>query len=565
MRTRLRDQVVGHLKAIYHDLGIGEHRAIAARILDEMGLDGAAAVPEPTGLPDQYEVMLITYGDTFVGGLADSGFSALSAVLRRYFDDVFSTVHILPFFESSSDGGFSVVDYRTIAARNGEWSEVAALVEDRKLMVDLVCNHGSVRSEWFQQFERGELPGRDWYKTAHRDDDLSAVVRPRTHPLLLDVATADGERQVWATFSHDQVDFDFANPDVLVEFCSIIAFYLKAGASRIRLDAIAYLWKEVGTRCIHLPQTHEVVKLMRSLSSAADPDSLLITETNVPHDENIAYFGDGDEAHVVYNFTLAPLLVWSAIAQQAGPLTSWLAQLEAPPSGCTFLNFIASHDGLGLRPIEDLVDDAQLELLLTAARDVGGDWSAYAAADGLRPYELNVSLADLLAGVDGSQVDRFLVAHAAMLAVQGVPAIYVHSILASAGDHRAVLASGHLRDINRSQIPVDEVDARLAAGWRSDLTFALCDMIRVRRNQPAFAPEAEQVVHDLHPDVVAVERRCDEQAILALHNFSERACEVTVPEWALGHDLLTGSPRSDARTPVALGPWQVCWLGQAHA
>jgi sucrose phosphorylase len=101
---------------------------------------------------------------------------------------------------------------------------------------------------------------------------------------------------LWATFSEDQIDVNFANPDVLLEFLEILLFYLGNGARMIRLDAIAFLWKQLGSSCIHLPQTHQVVKLIRDIFNHLYPDCILLTETNVPHDENLSYFGDGDEA-----------------------------------------------------------------------------------------------------------------------------------------------------------------------------------------------------------------------------------------------------------------------------
>ncbi len=304
---------------------------------------------------------------------------SLGELWSEYFSDVFSTVHVLPFFPSSSDGGFAIIDYRQIDQSLGDWSDLSSVVGDGGLMVDLVCNHGSAQSEWFADFVADREPGRNYYLTADPLEDLSLVTRPRTHPLLFEIETARGIESVWTTFSHDQVDFDFSNPDVLVEFCSILGFYLDQGATSVRLDAVAYLWKTIGTPCVHLPETHQVIKLMRALVEARGPSTLLITETNVPHGDNISYCGEGDEAHVVYNFTLAPLIVWSLITGRGDRLTNWLGRLEPLPTGCTFLNFIASHDGLGLRPIEDLISQDEVAPMIDAAVEVGGDFSAYSA------------------------------------------------------------------------------------------------------------------------------------------------------------------------------------------
>lgn len=557
------ERVVHHLGRIYSTMTPEQTEALADRILESSGVLDAdtsnarphAGDPADSALPGSDEVMLITYGDTFVDQDRPH-LRSLAAICDDYFADVFSTVHVLPFFPSSSDGGFAVIDYREVDDPLGDWSDLAALPGDG-LMVDLVCNHGSAESAWFGQFVAGKAPGRDYYLTVDPSTDLSMVTRPRTHPLLRPVETVEGTKHVWTTFSHDQVDFDFRNPDVLVEFCSILGFYLAQGATRVRLDAIAYLWKQVGTACVHLPETHQVIKLMRALVEARDPRALLITETNVPHADNVSYFGDGDEAHVVYNFTLAPLIVWSLIVGDGETLTNWLGRLEPPPQGCTFLNFLASHDGIGLRPVEDLIRRRDLTPLIDAAIAVGGDFSAYSAPGGPRPYELNVSLADLLAGETGATAARYLLAHTLMLALQGIPAVYVHSMLVSPGDLDGVLASGHKRDINRAQVSTADARAALDEGWRAEVSLMLAAVIRVRRAHPAFAPEADQVVHVMHPQVVAVERGGPDHTVFGLHNVSAEAVGIHIPDGFGTHDLLTGDTVS---RDLTLEPWQARWL-----
>jgi len=552
----MKHKVARHLSRLYPHLDDSALDVLAARIIEAAQPD-APQPPEPAlGLPGANEVMLITYGDTFINE-DQPALHSFATIWDEFFADVFSTIHVLPFFPSSSDGGFAVIDYRSVDAKLGTWDDLAEVVGDGHLMVDLVCNHGSAQSAWFEDFVADRKPGNDYYLTADPDADLSMVTRPRTHPLLRSVETAAGTKHVWATFSHDQVDFDFSNPEVLVEFCSILGFYLAQGADRVRLDAIAYLWKQIGTRCIHLPNTHEVVKLMRALVDGLRPDALLITETNVPHVDNVSYFGDGDEAHVVYNFTLAPLIAWSTIAGTGDRLTSWLGRLAAPPEGCTFLNFIASHDGIGLRPVEDLIEIDDLAPMIDAAVDVGGAYSEYSSPGGPRPYELNVSLADLLAGPSGATSQRFVVAHALMLAVQGIPAMYVHSMLASPGDTAAMEQSGHRRDINRSQVPVAVAQERLTTGWHSEVYAQLAHLIRVRRGQPAFAPQSDQVVHVLDPRVVAVQRGSGTDAVLALHNMSADAVTVQVPDGFGSYDLISAVEVSPS---VALAPYQARWL-----
>ena len=354
----LRDQVSTHLRVLYGDR---VDDGLVDTVIGAFGIADTAdhVAGSPTFSAD--EVILITYGDSLIGGDHDDRLplTVLGGFVDEKLADVVSGVHILPFFPASSDGGFSVVDYNEVAPALGDWASVGAVAGGSasrpSLMADLILNHGSAQSEWFQQFRRGEKPGRDYYLTADPDADLHSVVRPRTHPLLQAVDTPDGKRHVWCTFSFDQVDFDFGNPDVLAEFCRIVDLYVRQGVTRLRLDAVAYVWKEIGTSSIHLAETHEIVKLFNTLLSVRAPEVMLITETNVPHDENVSYFGDGDEAHVVYNFSLVPLVLHTMLRGDSTALGDWTRALDMPGPGMSFLNFLASHDGMGVRPAEGLL------------------------------------------------------------------------------------------------------------------------------------------------------------------------------------------------------------------
>lgn len=569
----LIERVQRHLERLWPEFSTDQTQALAGRVVAAVGADPQSQPARDTTLPGADEIVLITYA----GSVVDDGEAPLQALrswVAEYLADTISTVHVLPFFESSSDGGFSVVDYRRVDSAVGDWPDIERLGQDRRLMFDIVCNHGSAQSSRFAEFIADREPGRDWFVTADPSNDLSDVVRPRTHPLLTPVETVAGVRHVWTTFSADQVDFDFSNPDVLVEFCSILGFYLDRGASRLRLDAIAYLWKQIGTSCVHLPQTHEVVKLMRTLSEARSADTLLITETNVPHDRNVSYFGAGDEAHVVYNFTLAPLLVWSVLSGSGVELTKWLTQLDPPPPGCSFLNFIASHDGIGVRPVEDLLDAEQMATLLRAASESGGSWSDYTTPDGPLPYELNVSLVDLLAGIEDDQqarphVDRLLIAHQIMLAVQGIPAIYLQTLLAAAGDHGHVSKTGHKRDINRPTVHRSVIDDRFGgdpASAAATIFTELRSLALIRRAHVAFSPSSTQQILDLDPRIVAIERVATTDGsgarrVLALHNVSDDSIEIELPEGAPTLALRTGARHGPV---VRLNAFAGIWLSDAE-
>lgn len=568
LRSRVRD----HLAVLYGDAANDD---LAATVCAAIGIGPSLTDHHGSIRFSASEAILISYGDTLRDG-DRAPLAVLGDFVDEHLHDTFSTVHVLPFFPSSSDGGFSVVDYEEVAPELGSWADIERLAKRGGLMADLILNHGSAQSEWFNQFCNGELPGAGFFVTAEADTDVSRVTRPRTHPLLHGVDTARGMQHVWCTFSHDQVDFDFANPDVLLAFCRIIDLYLRRGVTRLRLDAVAYVWKDPATTSIHLPETHELVRLLHTLLAERSPETLLITETNVPHEENVSYFGDRNEAHVVYNFSLVPLVLHTVLRSDSTAFTAWASALAPTAPGTTYLNFLASHDGLGLRPAEGLLTDDDISALVQDGVDVGGRFSAYSVDGGERPYELNAALSDLLAGPSHEHVDRFIAAHAIMLAFVGIPAIYIHSLLATTGDMEAVARTGRNRAINRPHRQLADVLQQVrpgsaGPGGPAEIFERLVALVRLRSRQPAFSPAAEQVVLDVGPSVVAILRIADSgQHIYALQNVSDRSVDIALdrlPRLKTGRweDLIDGPAARSAGLAgsvdeLQLGPWQTRWI-----
>ncbi|MFW5831438.1 MAG: alpha-amylase family glycosyl hydrolase, partial [Prolixibacteraceae bacterium] len=317
------------------------------------------------------DIVLITYGDS-IKKENELPLTTLKRFLDENLREQLSVIHVLPFFPYSSDDGFSVIDFRKVNPELGTWKEIEELTENFDLMVDLVINHASGKSEWFQNFLQQSGKGKDFFITENPDADLSEVIRPRSSPLLTPYKTKNGVKHVWTTFSADQVDLNFANPELLIEMVDILLGYISKGARIIRLDAIAFLWKKTGTSCLHLPETHEVVKLLREIAEFVNPSVVILTETNVPNKENLSYFGNGDEAHMVYQFSLPPLLLHALHTGNSKYLNKWAQTLPEPPNGCTFFNFTASHDGIGLRPLEGLIPEEEKEQLATKMQEFGG-------------------------------------------------------------------------------------------------------------------------------------------------------------------------------------------------
>lgn len=518
---------------------------------------------------DQRDVVLITYGDQ----VASPDGNPLRT-LRQFLADqelraLINTVHFLPCFPYSSDDGFSVVDYLRIDPALGTWEDVDAFASDGQLMLDFVVNHISQHSEWFQRYLRGDTPYDAYFIEATPETDLSAVTRPRSLPLLSDFNTSRGKRWLWTTFSRDQLDLNYAEPAVLAEMVDVLLEYVRHGARIVRLDAIAYLWKQIGTNCIHLPQTHEVVKVFRDVLETVAPHVLVLTETNVPHEENVSYFGAGDEAHMVYQFSLPPLLLDAFLNEDALPIKTWLANLQRPPRGSTYFNFTASHDGVGVRPLEGHVDDARLHSLVSKIRARGGLVSTRRQSDGTdTPYELNIAYVDALAGEQSDSAHharRFLASQAVMLSLQGVPAIYFHSLVGTQNDLEGVRVSDIPRRINRRKFERAELERCLAEeGSLQQRIFAgMQQLLRVRIAQPAFHPDASQhYVESGSPQVLSFERHAEHegQAILVAVNFGDGPATIPVPQAYHGAaDLLESGVATDEGN-VSLAAAQIVWL-----
>ena len=515
----------------------------------------------PSNPWSEHDAWLITYADQFQTE-GELPLRTLDRFLNLHLDGWLNGIHVLPFYPWSSDDGFSVTDPTSVNPAYGDWTSVESLAESRRLVVDAVINHLSAESDWFQSFLREEEEYRKLFLTADPGADLSAVVRPRTSPLLTKVERASRPAWVWTTFSADQVDLDYRDPETLLRVLEVLLSYAAHGAGVIRLDAIAFLWKQEGTTCVHLPQTHAVVQFFRSCFDATYPNLLVLTETNVPHSENISYFGNGTvpEAQIVYQFPLAPLVLDAFRTGNAGALVRWAAALEPSPPGTTYLNFLASHDGVGVRPAEGLLSPARIAALVDLTRSSGGQVGSRTLPDGSEaPYELNSTWFDLLAAgySENDAIRRHLASHAVMLAMRGIPAVYVHSLFGTSNDQQGYEATGRARSLNRHRFAdVAALEARLANGVSREhrVLAGLRTMLTYRVSHPAFHPDAAQRILDTAPELVGVERiGADGRAARVVVNCSARA----VPTGDLAQGWTTIDPGGSLDE---VAPWTSLWL-----
>ncbi len=527
------------------------------------------------------DVILITYAD-MVQERGKSNLQSLHEFLTQHVPDSISTVHILPFYPYSSDDGFAVTDYKEVNQTYGSWDDIDHLGDDYRLMFDAVINHISSQSDWFQGFLRGELPYRDFFTVIEPGTDLSMVFRPRSSPLLTPVDTADGEKLVWTTFSTDQIDLNYRDPALLQKVVEVLLFYVEHGAEFIRLDAVTFIWKQIGTPSINLPETHRIIQLLRTVLDIVAPNVTIITETNVPHKDNISYFGDGtNEAQMVYNFALPLLTIHAFLTGNAQILSKWADTLELPSDQTAFFNFLAGHDGIGMLPVRDILESSDIEMLVEQTLVKGGNVSYKSNSDGsLSPYELNINYLDML-GQDGVEespeltCNRFLTSQAIMLALRGVPGIYFHSLFGSRNWMEGVEKTGRNRTINREKMDrtILETELNDSDSLRQNIFHRYRRLLQIRGGNPSFHPNAGQDIWMINEAIFSLIRSSTDNRfhVLCLHNVCNRevALEIDLSGSTLKGpyplvDLIGGKRfiSSGDSLKLSLAPYQSLWLSR---
>jgi hypothetical protein len=540
---------------------------------------------DPANRFTERDMILITYGDMVDDGAGNSSpLDVLHRLISALNRGSINTIHLLPFFPYSSDRGFSVVDYTRVDPKMGTWEDVRSMGLDYALMFDAVLNHCSSKSRLFINFLDGNPFYEDFFVAYDfpeelTEDQRSKIFRPRTSDILTRFDTYRGTKYVWTTFSSDQIDFNFRNPAVLLRVIEGLLFYVRNGADILRLDAVTYLWAEPGTECVHLPETHQIVKLLRDVMSVAAPGVALLTETNVPHKDNISYFGNGnDEAHMVYNFALPPLVLHAFYREDSTALSRW-AQLMRNPSGtATFFNILDTHDGIGLMGVKDILPKDEIEYIIQRAGDNGAYISYKMTADRTEePYEINSTWWSAVNGDQSEesidfQVKRFIASRSIALVLQGIPGWYAHGAIGSSNDHELALKTGVKRDVNRAVIKAGQLIASLQCkGSKSALIVRHGLALNLTRTRErAFHPQGDQRVVMLSPQLFTVLRTSPEgdQHVLAMTSLAGAACNVAVPLSSLGidephwHDLLSGRTftAETGSLTIDFQPYDVLWL-----
>ncbi|GGF30503.1 sucrose phosphorylase [Halobacillus andaensis] len=553
---KLLDQIKEHLEKIYGGVSDKDVRPFEQLITRWEKEDWQAAKT-----PTEKNVYLISYGDS-IYRKNEPTLPVLHQFLKEEVGDTITDVHLLPMFPYTSDDGFSVTDYRAINPELGSWSDIRSFSNDFQMMFDFVANHMSKSSEWFQEYLNDHPEYRHYFIPKDEQFDSSRVVRPRTSPLFHEYR---GGKTAWTTFSEDQVDVNFKHIPVLVEMTDILLEYAHQGAASIRLDAIGFIWKKSGTTSIHLEEAHEIIRLWHTVINAFKPNTQLITETNVPHQENISYFGDGtNEANMVYQFSLPPLVLYSLMTHKADKLTEWAKSIEKVSDSATYFNFLASHDGIGMRRTEGILTDEERQQLVEQVKRNGGEVSYKRNPDGSQSvYELNINYSEALVnkGEDLTEMDgvkKMLAAHSILLSVIGVPAIYYHSLLGSKNDRNGYEVSGIPRRINREKLEFDRIKQELHENERRSAIFhGLKEMINLRQQESAFSPYAVQEVMEIDPRIFALKRvndRTGDEVFFAV-NTSRDDVSFDLPY----HGTKLWGPVGNSE-PITLGAYDFIWL-----
>ena len=522
---------------------------------------------------NESDIFLISYGDSIVSA-KDKKLKTLKNFVDEFLKPHFSNIHILPFFPFDSDDGFSITDYKKVRDDLGNWEDISLLSKDYRVMADIVINHASKQSEYFQEFIRGNFEYKDFFISLDEDEGFEEVVRPRSSDLFQEVEISNQKKYLWCTFSHDQIDLNFKNPRVLLFFIRLIYLYLRHGIKVFRLDAVAFLWKEKSTNCLNLPQTHEVVKLTRTILDNYNQNNLLITETNLPNLENLSYFGNGDEANAIYNFTLPPLLLWTLLMGDSTALRKWSMGMPPAKEHTTYFNFIASHDGIGLRPTENILTDQERGTLIDIVKEFGGVISNRKKPDGTETvYELNIALLDAMKGtfkgIDHMQVDRFIACHAIMLSLEGIPAFYIHSVLGTTNDYELMKKNSQNRSINRKSWDINEIKNKLLddKSINNQVYKSIINLIKIRKKQPAFHPNAIQFTFNLGKNFFGIWRQSldKKQSIFSVTNVTNifqylDLTELNLIESEKWWDLISSEDIDDIKSTIALKAYQTVWI-----
>ena len=514
--------------------------------------------------------MVICYGDS-IYSKNKKHLKTFQAFFNKKLNKFIDTIHFLPFYPSSSDSGFAVKDHYKIDSKFGNWLNIKNFSSKAHIMADMVINHASARGLWFKNFLKEKKPGKDYFLLVNSKFNTSKVVRPRDHKLLKEINIFKKKEYLWRTFSDDQIDLNFKNPKVLLRFIKIMLHLINNGVTIFRLDAIAYLWKKSGTKCINLKQTHEIVKVLRIVSDSLSIKSIIVTETNLPEKENLSYFGNNDESNWIYNFTLPPLLIYSLLFENGTYLNAWCKKLPQTKKGNSYLNFIASHDGIGMRPLEGIINNQSIKKLLLRLKKNGSKFSYRKVNNNKKKvYESNITVFDALKVSDKDKkglynFQRYIAAHAIMFSFEGVPAIYFNSLFGKSNDEARYVITGNNRDVNRFKWNELNILKKIKSNSSKEYYIfeTLKYLLKIRKNQKAFHPNAHRTNINLGNNFFCIKRVSldKKQTILCITNLTSKLQNAKInKKYNKFKNLIDSNVKTKILNSINLKPFETIWL-----
>ncbi len=483
---------------------------------------------DPTWFESQRMLGGVCYVDRFGGDLA-----GIRAQIP-YFEELGLTyLHLMPLFESpegNSDGGYAVSSYRRVDPHLGTMDELAQLAAELRhagisLVLDFIFNHTSDQHDWAQKAVAGEPGFEDFYlifPDRTMPDEYDRTVRevfPDDHPGAF-VQLPDG-RWIWATFYRFQWDLNYANPAVFRAMAGEMLFLANQGVEILRMDAVAFIWKRLGTTCESLPEAHLLLRAFNAVLRMAAPTVLFKSEAIVHPDEVIQYISPA-ECQLSYN-PLQMALTWEALAtRDPRMLQQALEHRHSLPAHTAWVNYVRSHDDIGWTFADE--DAAALGIHAYDHRRFLNDFYVGRAtgtfARGVA-FQENPKTGDArvtgttasLAGVEADDPggeDRVILAHAIAMSTGGVPLLYLGDEVAQLNDYSYAddpHSAGDSRWVHRPHRSIDSYDARADATTSAGRVYArLSRLIATRQSTPQFAGNDLVPFHAHHPTVLAYQR-----------------------------------------------------------
>ncbi len=499
-------------------------------------------------------------------------------------------LHLMPLFdapEGDNDGGYAVSSYRRVNPSLGTMEQLTELAADLRtagisLVLDFIFNHTSDEHEWAQKAVAGDPDFKDFY-LIFPDRDMPDAYELTTREIFPDdhpgsfVQLEDG-RWIWSTFYHYQWDLNYANPSVFRAMAGEMLFLANQGVEVLRMDAVAFIWKRLGTACESLPEAHLLLQAFNAVLAMAAPGMVFKSEAIVHPDEVIAYISP-DECELSYN-PLQMALTWEALATRDGRLLQdALERRHALPAGTAWVNYVRSHDDVGWTFADE--DAAALGIDAFAHRQFlnrfytgrydgsfarGVAFQENPATGDARVAGTTASLAGVEAG-DAAGEDRVVLAHALALSTGGIPLLYLGDEVAQLNDYSYAddpLRRGDSRWVHRGNRPRDRYAQRTDLSTPAGrIHRRLTKLVAARQQSPELAGNALIGFRTPHPSVVGYQRPGADATVLVLANVGD--AEVQIDQLTLSgfereaFDLVHDSD-IDLADGIVLRPHGFVWL-----